>query len=122
MVWALPVLLLVNTGQTQDIYLRGPRPDYNDDAPRTAAANVYAPEVSVPIPDDDSDVLTPPYWNLARKLYLFTKKIPGILGKRVIPKEVFWVGFLSGGFGLVPISFILVIGFKLEKELVYCWG
>ena len=28
MVWALPVLLLVNTGQTQDIYLRGPRPDY----------------------------------------------------------------------------------------------
>ena len=51
MVWALPVLLLVNTGQTQDIYLRGPRPDYNDDAPRTAAANVYAPEVSVPIPE-----------------------------------------------------------------------
>lgn len=73
MVWALPVLLLVNTGQSQDIYLRGPRPDYNDDAPnvRTAAANVYAPEVSVPIPDDDSDVLTPPYWNLARKLHLF---------------------------------------------------
>ena len=88
MVWALPVLLLVNTGQTQDIYLRGPRPDYNDDAPRTAAANVYAPEVSVPIPDDDSDVLTPPYWNLARKL--LTTKIPGILGKGVI----FWVGFL----------------------------
>ena len=77
MVWALPVLLLVNTGQSQDINLRGPRPDYNDDAPRTAAANVYAPEVSVPIPDDDSDVLTPPYWNLARKLTILQFSLIG---------------------------------------------
>ena len=88
MVWALPVLLLVNTGQTQDIYLRGPRPDYNDDAPRTAAANVYAPEVSVPIPDDDSDVLTPPYWNLARKLSILYK-----LTKIFWAKELYFAYF-----------------------------
>ena len=48
-------LLLGRALIAQDIQLRGSRPE-----------NVNV--ANLPIPDDDSDVLTPPYWNLARKL------------------------------------------------------